>query len=73
MQKTRGPPPRVFVIPADRGGVMGFLFGIGTALFLLFLALRLLPKLVGLAFWLGSVSVTGGAALAIMYILMQGR
>lgn len=52
---------------------MGFLFGIGTALFLLFLALRILPKLVGLAFWLGSMSVTGGAALVIMYILIEGR
>lgn len=52
---------------------MGFLFGIGTALFMLFVTLRILPKLVGLAFWLGSVSVTGGAALMIMYILVEGR
>ena len=51
---------------------MGFLIGIGTLLFAALLALRLLPKLVGLAFWLGSSAVTGGAALAILYLLTQG-
>lgn len=46
---------------------MGLLFGVGTVLMALFLAVKLLPKLVGLAFWLGSVSVTGGAALVLLY------
>ena len=51
---------------------MAFLLGIGTLLFVAFLALRLLPKLVGLAFWLGSSAITGGAALVILYLLTQG-
>lgn len=48
---------------------MGFLFGIGTAVFALWFTLRLLPRLIGLSFWLGSAAMTGGAALAVMYIL----
>ncbi len=51
---------------------MGILLGLGTLLFIAFMAIRLLPKLVGLAFWLGSTAVTGGAALVILYLLTQG-
>ena len=46
---------------------MGLLFGVGTVLMALFLSVRVLPKLVGLAFWLGSVSITGGTALILLY------
>ncbi len=51
---------------------MGFLFGVGTAIFALWFTLRLVPKLIGLSFWLGSAAVTGSAALVIMYILDRG-
>jgi hypothetical protein len=50
---------------------MALLFGIGTLFFAAILALRLLPKLVGLAFWLGSTAITGGVALIILYLLAQ--
>lgn len=46
---------------------MGLLFGVGTMLMALFLAVKILPRLVGLAFWLGSVSITGGTALVLLY------
>lgn len=52
---------------------MGFLFGIGTALFLLVFVLRWVPRLVGLSVWLGSAAVTGGAAMALLYLLAEGR
>lgn len=52
---------------------MGFVFGIGSALLLLFFVLRWLPRLVGLSFWLGSSAVAGGAALAVLYLLSEGR
>ena len=52
---------------------MGFIFGIGTALFLLLFVLRWVPRLVGLSFWLGSVAVTGGTALAVVYLLTQAK
>jgi hypothetical protein len=52
---------------------MAIFFSIGTLLLAAFMALRLLPKLVGLAFWLGSSAITGGSALAILYLLSQGR
>lgn len=48
---------------------MGLLFGLGTALVALWVVLRLVPKLVALSIWLGSVAVTGASALVIMYIL----
>jgi hypothetical protein len=52
---------------------MGFIFGIGMALFLLFLVLRWLPRLVGLSIWLGSAALTGGGALVILYLLSDGH
>lgn len=52
---------------------MAIFFSIGTLLLAALMALRLLPKLVGLAFWLGSSAVTGGSALAILYLLTQTR
>lgn len=52
---------------------MGIFLSLGTVLLAAFMAIRLLPKLVGLAFWLGSSAVTGGAALAILYLLTEGR
>jgi hypothetical protein len=52
---------------------MAIFLGLGTFLLAAFMAIRLLPKLVGLAFWLGSSAITGGAALAILYLLSQGR
>ncbi|MEY4984315.1 MAG: hypothetical protein RIR62_2581 [Pseudomonadota bacterium] len=48
---------------------MGILFGVGTALVALVVILRLLPKMIGLSVWLGSAAVTGGAALAVLYLL----
>ncbi len=48
---------------------MGFLFGIGTALVALWIILRLVPKMIGLSVWLGSAAITGGAALALLYLL----
>lgn len=50
---------------------MGLIFGLGSALFLLLFALRWLPRLVGLSFWLVSSAATGGAALAVLYLLTQ--
>ena len=52
---------------------MAMIFGLGTLLVAAIFALRLLPKLVGLAFWLASMAVTGGAALAVLYLLTEGR
>jgi hypothetical protein len=52
---------------------MAMIFGLGTVLLAAVLLLRLLPKLVGLAFWLGSMAVTGGAALVVLYLLTEGR
>ena len=59
--------------PLGQTRAMAIFFSIGTLLLAAFMALRLLPKLVGLAFWLGSSAVTGGSALAILYLLSQGR
>jgi hypothetical protein len=52
---------------------MGFIFGIGSALFLLFFIVRWLPRMIGLSLWLGSAAVTGGGALAVLYLLTQGH
>ncbi len=52
---------------------MVMIFSLGTLLFAAIFALRLLPKLVGLAFWLASMVVTGSAALAVLYMLAEGR
>lgn len=55
-----------------RDSVMGLLFGVGTALMVLVFAVRLLPKLFGLALWLGSAGVSGGAAFALLYLYAKG-
>ena len=59
--------------PLGQTRAMAIFFSIGTLLVAAFMALRLLPKLVGLAFWLGSSAITGGSALAILYLLTQTR
>jgi hypothetical protein len=48
---------------------MGVIFGIGSIVFALLFAVRLLPKLVGLSLWLASAAITGGAALTVLYLL----
>jgi hypothetical protein len=58
--------------PLGQTRAMAIFFSIGTLLFAAFMAFRLLPKLVGLAFWLGSSAITGGSAFAILYLLSQG-
>lgn len=52
---------------------MGLLFGVGTALMALVFAVRLVPKLFGLALWLGSAGVSGGAAFALIYLYAKGN
>lgn len=47
---------------------MGLIFGLGSALMAIFFLARLLPRLIGLSFWLGSAGITAGTALAVLYL-----
>lgn len=51
---------------------MGFIFGTGATLAALWMLARLLPKAIGLTFWLGSTGFTAGAAALVLYVLSKG-
>lgn len=51
---------------------MGLIFGAGAMLMALFVAFRLLPKLVGLTVWLGTVGFSAVMATLVIYMVMKG-
>ncbi|MBC2836110.1 hypothetical protein H7F16_11390 [Gemmobacter straminiformis] len=51
---------------------MGLLFGVGTMLVALVFVVRLVPKLFGLALWLGSAGASAGAAFFLIYLYAKG-
>lgn len=51
---------------------MGLIFGTGAALMSLWLVLRLVPRTLGLTFWLGKTGLTAGTAALVLYYLLKG-
>lgn len=51
---------------------MGLIFGAGAALMALWVFVRLLPKAVGLTFWLAKTGFTAAAASMVLYLVLKG-
>lgn len=49
---------------------MGLVFGTGAAVMALWMVLRMLPKAVGLAVWLGTTGFTAVTAAAVLYLVL---
>ncbi len=51
---------------------MGLIFGTGAAIAALLMLVKLLPRAIGLTFWLGTTGFTATAATLILYVLLKG-
>lgn len=51
-----------------KGGRMGLLIGAGSGLLALLFLVRLLPRAIGLALWLGTAGFSAATALALLYL-----